>query len=110
MVSEDVQTITDSNFRSEVLEDRGLVLVDFWAPWCGPCQRLGPVVDAVADDLRDSVKVGKLNVDENPETARHFNVRSIPTVMLFKQGRIVETIVGLVDKQHLTSVIAGHLS
>jgi thioredoxin 1 len=109
-VSETIKTITDSSFPKEVLQDRGLVLVDFWAAWCGPCQRLAPIVDAVAGDLRGSVKVGKLNVDENPETAHHFNVRSIPTVMLFKQGRIVETIVGLVDKQHLTSVIAGHLS
>jgi thioredoxin 1 len=110
MVSEDVQTITDSNFRAEVLEDRGLVLVDFWAAWCGPCRRLGPTVDAVATDLRGSVKVGKLNVDENPETARDFNIRSIPTVMLFNQGRVIETIVGLVDRQQLTRVITGHLS
>jgi thioredoxin 1 len=106
----DVQTITDSTFRGEVLEDGGLVLVDFWAAWCGPCRRLGPIVDAVATDLRGQVKVGKLNVDENPETMNHFAVRSIPTLMLFKRGRVVETIVGLVEKQHLTHAIAEHLS
>ena len=110
MVSEDVQTITDSNFQAEVLQDPGLVLVDFWAAWCGPCRRLAPIVDAVASDLRGKVKVGKVNVDENPDTARQFNIRSIPTVMLFNAGRVVETIVGLVDRQHLTRAITRHRS
>lgn len=110
MATNGVQTITDSNFQKEVLEDRGLVLVDFWAAWCGPCRRLGPIVDAVASDLSGRVKVWKLNVDENPGTANHFNVRSIPTVMLFSEGRVVETIVGLVDRQYLTGVVSGYLS
>jgi thioredoxin 1 len=110
MVSEHIPTITDSNFQAEVLQDPGLVLVDFWAAWCGPCRRLAPIVDVVASDLRGRVKVGQLDVDENPDAARHFNTRSIPTVMLFNDGRVVETIVGLTDKQHLTRIIAGHRS
>lgn len=110
MVSEDVQTITEANFQVEVLEEPGLVLVDFWAPWCGPCRRLSPIVDAVAAELRGTVKVGKVNVDENPAAAHAYNVRSIPTVLLFKQGQVVETIVGLVDKQQLTRVVADQRS
>ncbi len=110
MASEHVQTITDANFQSEVVQDPGLVLVDFWAAWCAPCRRLAPIVDEVAADLRGTVKVGKLNVDDNPDLARRFNVRSIPTVMLFNEGHVVETMVGLVDKQQLTRVIAEHLS
>jgi thioredoxin 1 len=110
MVSEDVQTITDGNFQAEVLDEGGLVLVDFWAGWCGPCRRLAPIVDAVATELRGRVKVGKLNVDDNPEAAGRFRVRSIPTLMLFKEGRAIELVVGLVDQPHLMRVIAGHLS
>ncbi|HWK30777.1 MAG TPA: thioredoxin [Terriglobales bacterium] len=110
MAGNGVRTITDSTFQTEVLEDRGLVLVDFWAAWCGPCRRLGPIVDAVASDLSGRVKVGKVNVDENPDAANQFNIRSIPTLMLFREGRVVETLVGVIDRQDLTRVVAGHLS
>jgi thioredoxin 1 len=110
MVSEDVQGITDANFQQEVLETGGLVLVDFWADWCGPCRRLAPTVDAIASELRGKVKVVKLNVDENPKAVEQFRIRSIPTLMLFNAGRVVEITVGLVDKTHLTRVVTAHLS
>ncbi len=107
MVVEDVQVVTDAHFEAQVLE--APVLVDFWAEWCGPCGRLAPTVDAVASELRGKLKVGKVNVDENPGAARRFNVRGIPTLTLFKEARVVEVVVGLVDKKHLTQIIAPHL-
>lgn len=104
MVSADVQNVTDKTFQQTVLDAVGLVLVDFWAPWCGPCRRLAPTVDAVATELRGKVTVVKLNVDENPESAERFNIRSIPTLILFKAGQVVDVMVGLVEKTHLTRV------
>lgn len=97
--------LTDSNFDEEVLKSEKPVLVDFWAPWCGPCRAIGPVVEELAAAYRDRVKVVKINIDENPKTATVYGVMSIPTLVLFKGGSIMEKIVGLVPKGRLEDLI-----
>lgn len=98
-------TITDDNFQQEVLEAEGKVLVDFWAPWCGPCRMMGPVIDEIADEYGATLKVGKLNVDENPDTAAKYQVMSIPTLILFENGQVVNKMVGFRQKQDLLAEI-----
>lgn len=88
------QTVTDGDFKKEVLESSVPVLVDFWATWCGPCQVMGPVMDTVAEENEGKVKVLKINVDENPVTPAQYSVRGIPTLILFNKGEIVDRIVG----------------
>ena len=105
MATEHVQTFTDSNFESDVLKAAPPVLVDFWAPWCGPCKRLGPTVDALATEYAGKVSIGKLNVDDNPDVSFKYQVRGIPTLLLFKGGQVVETVVGLIDKDSLKKLI-----
>ena len=90
---------TDANFESEVLGSNQPVLVDFWAEWCGPCRLLTPTIEELASELGESAKVGKLNVDENPETAAKYRISSIPSVLVFKDGELVETLVGVQTKQ-----------
>jgi len=109
MAADNVQTFTDGNFESTVLKNGGLVLVDFWAEWCGPCKRLAPTVDALASDYNGKVTIGKLNVDENPDAAIKFNVRGIPALLLFKGGQLVDQVVGLVPKEDISKVIDKHL-
>jgi len=98
-------TITDDNFQQEVLEAEGKVLVDFWAPWCGPCRMMGPVIDEIAAEHEASLKVGKLNVDENPDTAAKYQVMSIPTLILFENGKVVNKMVGFRPKEDLLAEI-----
>ncbi|MCK5268493.1 MAG: thioredoxin [Spirochaetes bacterium] len=101
--------ITDSNFEQEILKSDKPALVDFWAPWCGPCKMIGPVVEELSVDLADTLKVGKLNVDNSQETAVQFQVSSIPTLILFKDGQVAERIVGAMSKSALQSKLAPHL-
>lgn len=92
------KTVTDASFQQEVIEAGVPVLVDFWAPWCGPCKMLGPIVDEVAQEKEGQVKVVKIDVDQNTQTATTFNVRTIPTMILFKDGQPVDTKIGMLPK------------
>ncbi|MDD5749431.1 MAG: thioredoxin [Patescibacteria group bacterium] len=104
--------ITDQNFDQEVKNFKGLVLVDFWAAWCGPCKMQGPIIDQLAEELKDKseVKISKLNVDEARVKAQEEEVMSIPTLKLFKDGQVVETLVGLQSKESLLELINKHLA
>ena len=109
MASDKVHTFTDGDFDQAVIKATTPVLVDFWAEWCGPCRRLAPTVESLALDLDGRLTVGKLNVDENPNTAGRFSIRGIPTLLLFKGGEIVESVVGLAGKDELKRMIEPHL-
>lgn len=99
---------TDANFKSEVLEFKGKVLVDFWATWCGPCQMLAPVMEEISEELGEKIKVVKVDVDESPETAGNYNVSSIPTVILFVDGQIKDTLIGFRQKKDYLDMIAKY--
>ena len=105
----EVPAVTDANFKVEVLDSTDLVLVDFWAPWCGPCRMVAPVVAEIAEMFIGKVKVVKLNTDENPNIASQYGIRSIPTLMIFKEGQKVDMVVGAVPKTTLANTLTKHL-
>lgn len=100
---------TDSNFKETALESEGVKVIDFWAEWCGPCRVIGPIIEELSNDYNGKVVVGKVNVDENPEISMKFGIRSIPTVLIMKNGEVVEKQVGLTTKQVLANKIEAHL-
>ncbi|WP_099205543.1 thioredoxin [Scatolibacter rhodanostii] len=101
----DLITLTKDNFNNQLQEEDKPLLVDFWASWCGPCRMLSPIVDELAAEMSDSVRVGKVNIDENPELAEQFGVMSIPTLILFKDGEVVAQSVGVQPKADLITMI-----
>jgi len=100
---------TDDNFQTEVLESNGPVLVDFWAEWCGPCKMLGPVLEELAAEYEGKLKIGKLNVDQNANTASQYGISAIPTMLIFKDGVVQEQIVGIKPKNALAEILNTHL-
>lgn len=102
--------ISDSSFQSEVLDSDKPVLVDFWAEWCGPCKMIAPVLEGMADEYDGSLKITKLDVDSNPKTSMKFGVMSIPTLLLFKNGEVVEKLIGFMPKERLLAKIKPHLN
>ena len=103
--SENLLHVNDENFQSEVLDADMPTLVDFWAPWCAPCNILGPVIVELSDEYKGKLKVAKMNVDESPATPGQYGIRGIPTVILFKDGKVADQVVGVVPKAHLKAMI-----
>lgn len=103
-----VLEFSDATFQSDVLSSDEPVLVDFWAPWCGPCKILTPTIEELAGEFQGKVRVGKMNTDENPQTATELNISAIPTVMLFKGGQVIEKFVGVTPKDKLSDALSSH--
>jgi thioredoxin 1 len=108
-LNKDVVVLSDANWKQEVSEAEGPVLVDFWAEWCAPCRMIGPAVEALASQYAGRAKVGKLNVDENPSVAAAYGIRSIPTLLVFKGGKVVDQQVGAVPPPRLQAMLDGQL-
>jgi thioredoxin 1 len=109
MASDKIVEITDHNFDEQVVQGKGLILVDFWAEWCGPCRMVAPILDELAVEYDGQLVVGKMNVDENRQTPTRFNIRSIPTILFFKNGVQVEQVIGAVPKSGLIAKVQPHL-
>lgn len=109
MASQHVLTLTSQNFQSEVLQSKQPVLVDFWAEWCGPCKMIAPLIDEIAEEYAGRLKVGKVNVDDHQDLATRYGIRAIPTLILFKDGQVRETVVGAPGKRDLERKLATHL-
>jgi thioredoxin len=109
MAGNNTLNFTDTAFDQDVLNSEVPVLVDFWAPWCGPCRAMAPTVDAVADEYAGKVKVGKLNTDDNPGTASRYQIRGIPTLLLFKGGKVVDQRVGALGKPEVKKMLDTHV-
>src|SRR5215831_17687036 len=110
MAGANTLNFTDADWDKDVLQSDKPVLVDFWAVWCGPCRQIGPLVDQLADENLGKIKVGKLNVDENGQTAMRYQVRGIPTLLLFKGGQVVDQRVGAMPKPELVKMLAPHVA
>ena len=106
--NENLVTVTDTNFANEIEGTTGLAVVDFWAAWCGPCRMVAPVIEQLASEYEGKVRVGKLDVDANQQVAMRFNIRSIPSILFFKDGKHIDTVVGAVPKAMLEKKIAEH--
>ena len=91
--------LTSKNFTAEVIKYKGKVLVDFWAPWCGPCQALDPILEQLTEELKDKAKITKVNIEENQDLSKKFSIQSIPTVLIFENGQVIETFIGIRPKQ-----------
>ena len=102
--------LTDSNFKETVLDVKKVALVDFWAEWCGPCRMIGPMVEELSHQYQDTVVIGKLNVDDNPEVAMQYGIRSIPTILIFKDGQLVDKQIGVVPKSVLENKLKAQLA
>jgi len=109
MAANGIIELSDSNFDTEVIKSETPVLVDFWAPWCGPCRAIAPIVEEISSSYQGRLKVGKLNVDENQQTTMKFGIRSIPTLIVFKGGKAVEQIIGAVPKGEIERVVGKAL-
>ncbi len=101
--------ITDSTFESEVLKNDSVTVVDFWAPWCGPCRKMGPVLDEIAGEFEGKIRVAKINTDENLKTAKEYQISGLPSIVIFKNGEAKETLVGLMPKSAIVSNIEKYL-
>lgn len=106
----EVKIVSDDNFDTEVLQSERPVLVDFWAPWCGPCKMIGPVIDELSKDYVGRASVCKVNIDENPEATNRWGIRSIPTCMVFVDGKMIEVVNGMVGKAYLSEMIDSALT
>ncbi|MFN3870383.1 MAG: thioredoxin [Aquificaceae bacterium] len=104
-----VIVLNESNWQTEVINSDKPVLVDFWAPWCGPCRIIAPIIEEIAMEMGDVIKVGKLNTDENPNIAMRYGIRAIPTIMLFKKGEVVDTRIGVQPKEAIKQMVNSHL-
>lgn len=108
-MSEGIIELTDSNFEDEVIKSESPVLVDFWAVWCGPCKMIEPEIEKLLDEKRDALKIGRLNVDDNRDTAIKFGISSIPTLLLFKNGEVKEKLVGAMSKDRILDKISQYI-
>ncbi len=104
------QTITDSNFSTEIKDKKGVALIDFWAEWCGPCRMIGPIIEELSSEYKDKATIGKLNVDDNANVTMEYEVRSIPTLLFFKDGELVDRQVGATSKKVLTDKLEALMS
>ncbi len=106
MAGDDViVNVTDDSFEKDVIKSNTPIVVDFWAPWCGPCRAVGPIIEELAQELKGRLKVAKVNVDENPNIAANYGIRSIPTIMLFKDGKLEDTLIGLAPKDRFEEFV-----
>lgn len=102
--------LTDTNFQEEVLDKKGLTVIDFWAEWCGPCKMISPIIEELSKDYEGKALIGKVNVDDNPDLSVKYGIRSIPTILFLKDGEIVDKLVGATSKQVLAGKVDQHLS